>query len=83
MAGTGLQRTINRGVALLLLPLSVLVLGFENWVWSDVYGASPPGPFGRFAYILLPSLLFVGALGYLAVSVARGLTVRATDNESI
>lgn len=74
MADTALQQTVNRGVALIVLLLSALVLGFENWVWSDVYGASPPGAFGRFAYVAVPMVLFGGALVYLAVSTARGVT---------
>lgn len=76
MADAALQRTVNRGVALVLLPLCGLVLGFERFVWSDVYGVSPPTAFGTFAYAVLPLLLFLGAFGYLIVSFGRDLQAR-------
>jgi cation transporter-like permease len=82
MADTALQRTVNRGIALIVLPLSALVLGFENWVWSDVYGANIPGVFGTLAYSVVPTLLFVGALVYLATTAARGLVDRLDPDES-
>ena len=80
MADPALQRTLNRGIALVLLPLSALVLGFENWVWSDVYGASPPGAFGTVLYVIVPLVLFVGALVYLVSSGVRGVMYRLDSN---
>lgn len=70
---------MNRGVALLLLPLSGTALGLERFVWSDTYGASPPGAFGALAFELVPLLLFLGALGYLGYSGLRGLAARLAD----
>lgn len=76
MTDTALQRTLRRGIALLVLPLSALVFGMGQWVWSDIYGATPPGAFGRLAVELVPPLLFVGAFGYLLASGAYGLMHR-------
>lgn len=85
MPDPALQRTVRRGIALTLLPLCALVRGFENYLWSDVYGASPPGTFGTLAYVFVPTILFVGALVYLTLSVFGGLLARldpAYDEES-
>jgi len=76
MPDASLQRTVRRGIALALLPLCALVRGFESYVWSDVYGASPPGAFGTVAYVFVPTILFVGAFAYLALSVFGGLLAR-------
>ena len=68
MADGALHRTVKRGIALVVLPLSALVMGMDRWIWSDVYGASPSTAFGRLAFELVPTLLFLGALAYLAAS---------------
>ena len=80
MPDATLQRTVRRGIALLVLLLSALVFGMDQWVWSDSYGLSPPGAFGRLAVELLPPLLFVGAFGYLLGSGAYGLMDRMSPD---
>ena len=85
MSDADLQRTVNRGIALLLLPLSALVVGTGRFVWSDVYGASPPTAFGTLAFVVVPTLLFVGAFAYLLVSGSYSLLHRLApdaDTES-
>ncbi|WP_324664724.1 hypothetical protein [Haloarcula sediminis] len=77
MADPALQRTVTRGIALVVLPLSALVMGAARWSWSDTYGASPPTAFGELAFEIVPTLLFVGALVYLAISGVFGLLDRA------
>jgi len=79
MSDAALQRTVRRGIALLVLPLSALVFGMDEWVWSDIYGSTPPGAFGRLAVEAVPPLLFVGALGYSLVSGAYGLMHRMSS----
>ena len=73
MTDTALQRTSNCGLALIVLPLSSLVIGFVRWLWSDTYGASPLTAFGRLAIDVVPILLFLGAFAYLPVSGGYGL----------
>lgn len=75
-----LRRSINRGVALLLLPLTALVRGSESHVWSDDYAAL--GVAGEFGYVILPTALFVGAFLYLVVSAVRQASKAVSDTES-
>jgi hypothetical protein len=72
MSDTALQRTVRRGVALLLLPVSGIAVGLERFVWSDFYGTTPPSLLGVLAFDLVPVGLFLGALGYLALSGLAG-----------
>jgi hypothetical protein len=78
MPDTALQRTVRRGVALLLLPLSGVAIGLERFVWSDFYGATPPSLLGVLAFDLVPIGLFLGALGYLVSSGLRGFATELT-----
>jgi len=68
MPDAALHRTVRRGVALVALLLSSIAIGLEQFVWSDVYGASPPTAVGRLAFELVPTLLFLGAVAYLSAS---------------
>lgn len=59
-----LQRTVRRGIALLLVPLSLLVLQVGALVDAQAYGSGPPA----LATFLLPVALLLGSLVYLAGS---------------
>lgn len=71
MTDEALRRTIRRGIALVVLPLSSIAIGLDEFVWSDYYGASPEGPFGWFAFVFVPVTLFLCAFGYLVVAGIR------------
>jgi hypothetical protein len=73
-----LRRTIRRGIALVVLPLSSIAIGLDEFVWSDYYGATPDSTFGVLAFDLVPFVLFVGALVYL-VGVGFGTVVGLFD----
>jgi hypothetical protein len=78
-----LRRTLRRGIALLLVPVAGLAIGFDRYVWSDSYGATVPDLLGTLAFELAPRLLFLGACAYLLVEggrVAVGL-LEPTDAE--
>lgn len=76
MPDAALQRTVRRGIALVLLPFCALVRGFENYLWSDMYAGLPPGLFGTIAYVFVPVALFVGASVYLTLSILQGSLAR-------
>jgi hypothetical protein len=66
-----LRRTVRRGIALVVLPLSSIAIGLDEFVWSDYYGASPESLFGWFAFAFVPAVLFLGASGYLLAAGIR------------
>lgn len=63
-----LQRTVRRETALLSLPLCGLLVGTQRYVWSDVYGASPPTAWELVLYVVAPVLVAAGASLYLVGS---------------
>ena len=72
MASTALQRTVRRGVAILLLQLGAIS--------AQLYEIDPGGSEGSIAtYITIP--LFVGALLYLLGSLGYG-ALRPRDSEA-
>jgi len=72
MASTALQRTIRRGVAILLLQLGAIS--------AQLYEIDPGGSEGSIAtYITIP--LFVGALLYLLGSLGYGALRPRTSEE--
>ena len=82
MDGDALRRTVRRGFAAMTVPLCATTIGFERFVWSDTYGATPPSTFGVVAFELLPVLLLVVASAYLALSVlAAGARYAEPDEE--